>query len=85
MKYLDPEEYSLKKRVVLAQKDHGHIAIIINRKSRIIMKDGLRILEQAKQIHTVFPAVKISVETTAPICSKTKIFLSDHKIIINKL
>ena len=49
------------------------------------MKDGLRIVEQAKRINAVLPAVKVSVETNAPVCSKTNRFLSDHRINITNL
>lgn len=83
--YIDPNKFFLNKRVVLRQEASNHIAIIINRKSRIIMKDGLRILEQAKRINAVLPAVKVSVETNAPVCSKTNRFLSDHRINITNL
>ena len=51
------------------------IFIIIDRKSRIIMKDGYRISEQAKSILSMDPDVRIRVATSAPVCSKTKEFL----------
>ena len=80
--HIDPTKFSLNKRVVLRQGPTNHIAIIINRKSRIIMKDGLRILDQANRIQAILPAVRVSVETNAPVCSKTNKFLSDHHINI---
>ena len=83
--YIDPNKFSLNKGVVLSHGPTNYIAIIINRKSRIIMKDGLRILEQAKRINAVLPAVKVSVETNAPVCSKTNRFLSYHRINITNL
>ena len=49
------------------------------------MKDGLRILEQAKRINAVLPSVKVSVETNASVCSKTNRFLSDYRINITNL
>ena len=55
--------------------------IIKNIKSRIIMKDGKKILEIAKKIKT---EIKTSVflATTAPVCSKTKAYLKENKIEI---
>jgi len=49
------------------------------------MKDGLRILEQVNHIHEALPSAKVSVETNAPVCSKTNQFLFDNHIIITKL
>ena len=83
--YIDPNKFSLNKGVVLSHGPTNHIAIIINRKSRIIMKDGLRILEQVNHIHEALPSAKVSVETNAPVCSKTNQFLFDNHIIITKL
>ena len=47
---LDPKKYGLSTRVVLIENDQKEIIISINRKSRIIMKDGIKIVDQANQI-----------------------------------
>ena len=49
MQLLSPEDYGLNTKVRLIQSK-DHIGIVIDRKSRIIMKDGIRILDQAKKI-----------------------------------
>lgn len=49
------------------------------------MKDGLNILKKANQIIEVHSDAKVEVVTNAPICSKTKRFLSDEGIIIRSV
>jgi len=74
MKRINPKNYNLTSRTTLYKKT-DNIYIIIDRKSRIIMKDGYRISEQAKSILSMDPDVRIRVATSAPVCSKTKEFL----------
>ena len=74
MKRINPKNYNLTSRTILYKKT-DNIYIIIDRKSRIIMKDGYRISEQAKSILSMDPDVRIRVATSAPVCSKTKDFL----------
>ena len=74
MKRINPKNYNLTSRTTLYKKT-DNIYIIIDRKSRIIMKDGYRISEQAKSILSMDPDVHIRVATSAPVCSKTKEFL----------
>ncbi len=74
MKRINPKNYNLTSRTTLYKK-MDNIYIIIDRKSRIIMKDGYRISEQAKSILSMDPDVRIRVATSAPVCSKTKEFL----------
>jgi len=58
--------------------------LIIDRKSRIIMKDTLIILQKVEKIKEKASDVFISLETTAPVCSKSIKFLIDNGIdIIN--
>ena len=85
MKNIDPTQYNLSSRVDLRQDRSGGLLIIIDRKSRIIMKDGVRILEMVKKINKIDPKKNISVRTSAPICSKTKKLLLENSIIIKSL
>ena len=73
--------FGLNSRVNLVRHD-DHIGIIIDRKSRIIMKDGPRIVNQAKKINIIQES-KICLYTSAPVCSKTKEFLKKNDIVIN--
>lgn len=80
--YLNPKKYNLNSRVLIKQSTPNHIIIVIDRKSRIIMKDGMRINEQKRSINQVKPNTKVSLQTTAPICSKTKEYLLSKNINI---
>ena len=84
MKRIDPIEYNLSPRTTLYKK-MGVIFIIIDRKSRIIMKDGNRIVKQSKLIWHVEPNSRIKVATSAPVCTKTKEYLRKADIEIFEL
>ena len=58
MKNIDPTQYNLSSRVDLRQDRPGDLLIIIDRKSRIIMKDGIRVLEMVKKINKIDPKKK---------------------------
>ncbi len=81
---IDPEKYGLSKRVSLVKLGRNHIGIIKNRKSRIIMIDGKKLLKLADKICKVEPEVKISIITNAPVCSKTTVFLKEHSITLSE-
>ena len=84
MKRIDPKKYNLNSRTTLYKK-MDDIFIIIDRKSRIIMKDGYRISEQAKSILSTEPGIRIRVATSAPMCSKTKEYLRQVDIEVLEL
>lgn len=85
MDKIDPKIYGLPARTVLLKDDHDNFVLSINRKSRIIMKDAAVILEKADKIRKTVPGATITLETTAPVCSKSTKFLSDNGIeIISK-
>ncbi|MGY8764082.1 MAG: hypothetical protein ACKVLE_05020 [Fidelibacterota bacterium] len=85
MKNIDPKRYSLSSRTILRQIGKNNISIIIDRKSRIIMKDGQRIMKQARAIHQINSNMIITVLTSAPVCSKTRSFLLEKNIYIKEL
>ena len=76
---INPKQYNLSARVRLKKSDKN-IFVVIDRKSRIIMKDGYRIVNVAKQICSFEKDIKISVLTNAAVCSKTKKFLYQNNI-----
>ena len=78
---LDPKKYGLSTRVVLIENDQKEIIIVIDRKSRIIMKDGIKIVDQARKIERQEEKI-ISVKTNATVCSKTKQYLQKKGIEI---
>jgi len=79
---LDPKVYGLSSRTELKEIKKNHIAIVKMRKSRIIMKDGVKLLEDIKKIIAVNPKLSVSLLTNAPVCSKTSAFLGNHNIKI---
>ncbi|NHZ84342.1 MAG: hypothetical protein GWP19_00485 [Planctomycetia bacterium] len=82
MLLIDPINFGLSPRTLLGQLSKKHIVIIKDRKSRIIMKDGNKILEQINLIQDNEQKVKISLATNAPVCSKTTVFLRENGIEI---
>jgi hypothetical protein len=77
---LNPKKFGLPARTVLEQIDDTTIAIVMNRKSRIIMADGKKIFEKAGKIKDVRTSVRVALKTTAPLCSKTIKFLEAEGI-----
>ena len=78
---IDPQKFGLSKRITL-YKEKNKVLIKARRKSRIIMKDGLRFVDIAEKIKKNDKEQKIALLTNAPICSKTKVFLKTKKISI---
>ena len=81
LKEVDPKSVGAPSRSVIGEDNSNHIYIIKNIKSRIIMKDGHKILETVKQIKKKTSS-SVSLATTAPVCSKTKRFLNENDIRI---
>lgn len=85
MKKLDPNIYGLKPQTKLFKNSNRDFFIVIDRKSRIIMKDGLRILKIAQKVRQKEGQKKIGLLTSAPVCGKTKSLLSDNNILVESL
>ena len=81
LKTIDPINVGAPKRSNVAMDNDNNIYIVKNIKSRIIMKDGLKLYDLAKKIKAVKNAT-VSLATTAPICSKTKKYLKENEIKI---
>ena len=79
-KNIDPESLGLSSRTTVEVMDPDTWAIVINRKSRIIMADGRKIIDSATKIKKTKPDKKVILKTTAPVCSKTLQFLADQGI-----
>ncbi len=77
-----PKTYGLSSRDRLIKISENHLALVINRKSRIIMADGRRILEKINNIRKLAPGVNISLQTNAPVCSKTVVLLKESDVEI---
>ena len=81
LKEIDPKIIGAPSRSVVGEDSSNHIYIIKNIKSRIIMKDGHKIVETAKQIKDK-TNTSVALATTAPVCSKTTRFLNEKDIKI---
>lgn len=84
-KTIDPKQFGLPAMTQITQLSPGHLAIVINRSSRIIMKDGERLAKYSESIKKVKPGTMLSIKTSTPVCSKTKAFLAAKDIGIIEL
>ncbi len=81
-KFIDPKLFSLPPSTKLKQIGTNQFDIVIQRKSRIIMKDGKGVLAKVDKIKHHVPKAKVSLRTSAPVCSKTKAFLQERGISV---
>lgn len=77
---VDPREFGLSPRTVLERTNPQTIAIVMQRRSRIIMADGRKIAAKAAKIRQSHPGTDVVLKTPAPICGKTLKFLADEGI-----
>ena len=70
-KYLAPKPLGLPPKTTVEKIDRNTLVIVIKRKSRIIMADGIKILAKVAKIKTAKPDMNVILKTTTPICSKT--------------
>ena len=81
LKEIDSRSVGAPTRSLVGKDSNNHLYIIKNIKSRIIMKDGHKIVETVKQIKNKTSS-GVSLATTAPVCSKTRKFLNENDIKI---
>lgn len=79
---IDPKLYELPPRTVLMKRGPDEFILVINRKSRIIMKDAVTILKRAEKIKEKALNAWVVVETNAPVCSKSIKFLKENGISV---
>ena len=84
MKNINPTKYNFHSKVKLLGKDKK-VFIVIDRKSRIIMKDGYRIVKMRKKITQVEVEKEVNVLSNAPVCKKTRKFLLENHIVVKSL
>lgn len=80
--YIDAKKFGLPSTTILEDVDPHLMALVINRKSRILMKDGAKIIEKVDKIRAQLPWVQVVLKTTAPVCSKTIRLLKAEEIDI---
>jgi hypothetical protein len=79
---IDPKLFGLHPATRLEQSGQKRFVIVINRKSRIIMKDGEKIVQKAARIRAKVPGAAIGLRSSAPVCSKTKALLRLNNVEI---
>ncbi len=77
---VDPQLFGLHHTTIIEQSGENRFALVMNRKSRIIMADGKKILQKAARIIEKVPGARIFLRTTAPVCSKTRILLQENNV-----
>ena len=77
---VDPKLFGLPGKTIIEELDRNHYALVVDRKSRVIMADGKKLVEKAAKIKALEPGTKISLRSTAPVCSKTTRFLAGQGI-----
>ena len=82
--YLDPQSLGLPPRTIVVEIAPDTKAIVINRKSRVVMADGKKIVAKADKIKKTKPGRKVMLKTSAPVCSKTLLFLADNGIEVSE-
>lgn len=81
----DLKKIGLSAESKISVQNNHHYNVIKKRKSRIIMKDGLLIVEQCVLIKKFDNKAKTILQTSAPICSKTASFLNENSVLIEAL
>jgi len=80
--FIDPKTFGLHPSTRVTKTGANRFTIVMQRKSRIIMKDGRNILSKVEQIKSRIDSARVDVRTTAPVCSKTSAFLKEQGIDI---
>ncbi len=79
---LDARKFGLSARTRIGRLVNSSVYIVMDRKSRIIMRDGLRIMRIVEQLKKEMPGVPVGFTTNAAICSKTTAYLKENSVEI---
>ena len=82
MRKVDPRTFNLSNRLNIQENDKKDVFFIVDRKSRIIMKDGIRIFNQIQKVKEKRRNARFFLKTSASVCSKTKKYLNLRNIEI---
>lgn len=82
---LSPKAFGLSPGTVIEQLGDSTIALVIDRKSRIIMADGRKIVEKISAIRQHLPAYRVILKTSAPLCSKTSNMFAEAGVEITSM
>ena len=79
---INPALFGLPPRTVLEENENNGIVFVMRRKSRIVMKDGEKILRIRDLVMKTEKYTSFTLQTNAPVCSKTREFLESSGIRI---
>lgn len=82
---IDPKTLGLHHSTVLEKDGKSNFFFIVHRKSRIIMKDGEMLKAKVEKVRKSFPKSQFTIETSAPVCSKTEAFLKQNSIFVKRI
>ncbi len=85
MPRVDAKKFGLPAQTIVEKISADLFAIVIERKSRIIMADGKKILTKAEKIQCAQQGARVILKTTAPVCSKTACMLEEHGIEVVRI
>ncbi len=80
--HIDPGIFGISGRPLIEKTGPASYTIVINRKSRIIMSDGKKISAMAEKIRATVREAEISLKSSAPVCGKTRKYLTELGIEI---
>ena len=64
----------------IQENNKNEIFFIIDRKSRVVMKDGIRVFDQTQKVKKRRLNSRFFLKTSAPVCSKTRKYLNQREI-----
>ena len=79
---VDPKQFGLPARTILMKTGKNTFEIVLERKSRLVMKDAHQILLKVKSIRELAPGAKVDLRISGPVCSKTVRFLTENDVDI---
>ena len=77
---VSPKEFGLPSGTILEDNGQGGVILVINRKSRLIMADGRKIVAKLQKVRKARPGAIVAIRTTAPVCGKTRLYLEENNI-----
>lgn len=83
-RYLDPKPLGLTAKTIVEEIDSDTLALVIRRKSRIIMTDGQKILAKVAVLRQARPDTDIILKASAPVCSKTMKYFNNKGLKVIK-
>jgi hypothetical protein len=85
LSFVDAKTFGLSSKTKIGKHSDKDWFVVIDRKSRIIMKDGVRILDIVAAVRKSRPEINLGLAAFPAVCSKTTTYLSARGISVVKL